>query len=203
MTMPAGSMTNPEPSELERRSRWRGASSPFCCWRFLKNSSKRSSKGVPSCSWGATPPPRFSSMAWVADMLTTASLTAAASSASESGPRAKEGDAETKTTARTMATSAPARRRDRSFAFEPIGKSPACIKRCRERPARTACHLGGARQVNCQCRDIAATRLRLECGLSATRPRRGPRRPPRRPASRRGGDRACARIDQKPAATLP
>ena len=85
-------MTKPEPSELER---WGAAvivvAAPgraCSAGRFLKNSSNRSSNGVPCCSSGGSPPSFLTcrSSIWVAEMLTTASLTAAASSASESGP---------------------------------------------------------------------------------------------------------------------
>ena len=92
MTMPDGSITNPEPSEFERR--WRGVSpwlwppGPPCPpWpRRLKNSSNRSSKGVPGGSCGRVRP-RVSTVV-EAEMLTTAPTTCSVRSARESGPRA-------------------------------------------------------------------------------------------------------------------
>ena len=71
-------------SEVERRC---GRScSPCCCWRRLKNSSKRSSNGVPRGRLGTAPPPlRRSGAACATEMFTTASLTCAARSAKDSG----------------------------------------------------------------------------------------------------------------------
>ena len=102
MTMPEASMTKPEPSEADLR--WRGSSgAPWpCCWRRLRNSSNNSSKGVEGWPFGAASLPRFWSTVCVAEMLTTASCTVAARSASELGPLARAGVA-----ASGPATSAP------------------------------------------------------------------------------------------------
>ncbi len=91
MTMPSGSTTKPDPSELTRRGPRLGASP---CWpgpprRFLKNSSKNSSNGEPGGNCGVGPL-RCSTFCEV-EMLTTASITCSATSAMPSGPRAAAG----------------------------------------------------------------------------------------------------------------
>ena len=92
ITMPAGSMMKPDPSEFERRLC--GASSPSSpLWRWswrLKKSSNSWSSGVPGGSFGAALG-ACSSVTWAAEMLTTASVTLAARSASESVPLAAAG----------------------------------------------------------------------------------------------------------------
>ena len=109
-TMPEASMMKPEPSEFDLRVGPRGlSSSPFGTpWpRRLKNSSKRSSKGVPCGSCGMVRPPRLLASTVVeAEMFTTASVTLSARSASDSGPRAKAGSGRAVTVTVTPSTAA-------------------------------------------------------------------------------------------------
>ena len=84
--MPLGSTTTPEPSEDTRRG-WLRGSSP----RRLKNSSKNSSNGEPGgscgvCCAGGVVRLRAVSIFCEVEMLTTASITRSATSATESGP---------------------------------------------------------------------------------------------------------------------
>src|SRR5829696_668153 len=111
-TMPDGSMTKPEPSELERR--WRGVSPcapgppPWPPWpRRLKNSSNRSSKGVPGGSCGMVRP-RVSTVV-EAEMLTTAPTTCSVRSANESGARASAPEGAVATSSKEQATAAASR----------------------------------------------------------------------------------------------
>src|SRR5260370_9747116 len=96
----------PEPSELVLRGcRPVPLSPPFELptgpGRFLKKSSKDSSNGEPGGNCGIAPlpsPPPLASTVCDVEMLTTASITFSATSATPSGPRAEAG-AETKTLA--------------------------------------------------------------------------------------------------------
>ena len=86
-TIPDASITNPEPSELDLRCGrpcGPGASPPP--GPFLKKSSKKSWNGEPggNCGMGTV---RWSFVVVVAEMLTTESITCAATSAMISGPR--------------------------------------------------------------------------------------------------------------------
>ena len=85
-TSPDASMMKPEPSELTRRGVWAPPPCPFWPRRFLKNSSKNSSNGEPGGSCGMAVV--FISTVCLVEILTTASITASATSAMPSGPRA-------------------------------------------------------------------------------------------------------------------
>ncbi|MGY3104639.1 hypothetical protein ACVW0I_006218 [Bradyrhizobium sp. LM6.11] len=95
-TTPDVSMMKPLPSELVLRGA--GLFSPPLLpppgpLRFLKKSSKNSSKGEPggSCGMALLPPPPLASTVCEVEMLTTASITFSATSAMPSGPRAEAG----------------------------------------------------------------------------------------------------------------
>ena len=82
-------MMKPEPSELTRRGVWPPPPCPPWPRRFLKNSSKNSSNGEPGGSCGMAL--LLMSTVCLVEILTTASITASATSEMSSGPRAAAG----------------------------------------------------------------------------------------------------------------
>ena len=137
-TRPAGSMTKPEPSELTLRGRPPARSS-------LKKSSKNSSNGR---AFGTGPAGRALGRplsVWLVEMLTTASCRPSATSATESGPRAKLGVASSGAPARLQHEAGRHRGSERRM-LGATPKWPVTVPRCgidRILPARSPLKPGG------------------------------------------------------------
>ncbi len=119
-TMPEGSITKPEPSELERC----GWPSPFCWRRRFRYSSNMSSSGEPGGSFGMST--AFSSTTWVAEILTTAGVTVWARSAKESGAGAARTGAGGSTASAPAKASPASRRRAETVLVLAFMSAPPC-----------------------------------------------------------------------------